>query len=55
MVKEGILHVKYVPTKEEMADIPTKVLPRPAFGKDWAALGLGLVSVGLRRGVEQDV
>ena len=53
-IKEGVVDVKYISTKEEIADIFTKALPRPAFDKHRAALGLANPPVGLRGGVEQD-
>jgi len=54
-IKEGVVDIKYISTKEEIADIFTKALPRPAFDKHRAALGLANPPVGLRGGVEQDL
>ncbi|SGY12313.1 BQ5605_C011g06462 [Microbotryum silenes-dioicae] len=42
-VREGDIVVNYLPTAEMLADMFTKVLPRPALEQHRAAIGMGIM------------
>jgi hypothetical protein len=53
MARDGQIDLSYVPTAEMLADCFTKPLPKPAFLKHWAAMGMignGL-GIGIRNGL----
>jgi hypothetical protein len=41
-IEMGNIHVEYVSTEENLADILTKALPKPAHARITAKLGIGL-------------
>jgi hypothetical protein len=45
MAREGEIDLSYVPTAEMLADCFTKPLPKPAFLKQCAAMGM--IGIGL--------
>jgi len=49
MARAGEINLSYVPTAEMLADCFTKSLPKPAFWKQCA--GMGMIGIGLRNGV----
>ena len=42
-LEKGVISIKYIPTDQEVADIFTKGLPRPAF--DFLTSKLGLIDI----------
>ena len=42
-LEKGVISIKYIPTDQEVADIFTKGLPRPAF--DFLKSKLGLIDI----------
>jgi hypothetical protein len=46
MAREGEIDLSYIPTAEMLADCFTKPLPKPAFLKQCAAMGM--IGIGLR-------
>jgi hypothetical protein len=49
MARDGEIDLSYIPTAEMLADCLTKPLPKPAFLKQCAAMGM--IGIGLRNGL----